>query len=83
MKIRKKASVSLRCPHEVIVAAFKEDNLTEQIIPADTVLKDCSYCKKQFDLATGGKCPECDVSVFYCSRTCQVRAIVQLGLGLS
>ena len=79
MKTRKKSSHSLRCPHEVIVAAFKGDTLPDQIPPASIVLKDCSYCKNQFDLATGGKCPECDFSVFYCSRKCQVREQFRFG----
>ena len=61
----------MRCPHEVVVAAFRGDKVSESGTPA-TKLENCAHCKKQFDIATGGRCPECSSGVFYCTKICQV-----------
>ena len=70
VKTRKRVSVSLRCPHEVIVAVCTEDNLP---LPQskESVEVECKYCRKRFDITSGGRC-ECKRGVYYCSKKCQV-----------
>ena len=71
VRTRKKSTLSLRCPHEVVVAAFRGDKVSEPSTPV-TQFEDCAHCKKKFDISTGGRCPECTSGVFYCTKTCQV-----------
>ena len=72
MKTRKKVSIALRCPHEIIMAACLEEKLPTVKIKLPVVEEKCKYCLKSFDVSTGGRCMECHNGVFYCSRKCQV-----------
>ena len=70
VKIRKKVTLAMRCPHEVIVAAFDETpQVQEEIKLVEAV---CKFCKKTFDANSGGRCTDCKNGVVYCSKKCQV-----------
>ena len=69
VKTRKKVSVSLRCPHEVIVAAL-EENLPLTHRPQ--TIAQCTFCHRDFEISSGGKCVDCKSQVCYCSKKCQV-----------
>ena len=71
VKTRKKVSVSLRCPHEVIVAALDlEENLPLTHRPQ--TIAQCTFCHRDFEISSGGKCVDCKSQVCYCSKKCQV-----------
>ena len=68
--------MSLRCPHEVIMAASTDDSSPQPpSMPIPQQLT-CKHCLKLFDPSTGGKCTECKNGVNYCSRACQVYNII-------
>ena len=80
VKIRKKISVAMRCPHEVLIAAFEPTPQgTSAPDPAEGGSRlqvenaVCSVCKESFAKDTGGKCKDCKNPVLYCSKKCQVQ----------
>ena len=80
VKIRKKVSVTTKCAHEFIAAALNPSpGLARQATPSSTsaasplVTALCNFCKKSFDVKTGGKCKYCRTNVLYCSKDCQVQ----------
>ena len=87
VRIRKKVSLTTRCPHELIIAALNPSpGPADQPTPstssaASSVLTNpvkalCTCCKTSFDVTTGGKCPHCKTKVQYCSRRCQVKCFI-------
>ena len=76
MKIRKKISLAMRSPHEVLIAAFlptPPGALADHAEGGKTLqVEVCSGCGESFDKETGGKCRDCKDQVLYCSKKCQV-----------
>ena len=72
VKTRRKVSVSLRCPHELIMAACCDDIPSELPPPSTSEQLTCKKCCKTFEASTGCRCRECSTDIYYCSRECQV-----------
>ena len=71
MKIGKKVSARMRCPHEVLVASLEREHNAEN--PCEPLSVVCKFCHVTFEASTGGRCKECKTGTYYCTKECQVR----------